>query len=66
MKLTLKVKGFNMIEGIVTVKFIDGETLCFSDVEDFGYKMGNTIVYVRQNGLSSFFNASQVKYIGRV
>lgn len=55
-----------MIDGIVTVKFIDGETLCFSDVEDFGFKRDYAIVYVQQNGLNSFFNASQVKYIGFV
>lgn len=55
-----------MIKGIVTVKFIDGETLCFSDVDDYGFNRDYGVVYVQQNGIRSFFNSSQVKYIGRV
>ena len=55
-----------MIEGIVTIKFIDGEKLCFSDVEDYGFSSGQMVVYVKRNGIKAFFVASQVKYIGVV
>lgn len=55
-----------MIDGIVTVKFIDGETLCFSNVDDYGFTEDSGVIYVKRNGIKAFFLASHVKYIGVV
>lgn len=49
----------------VRVVFIDGETISFDSVTQYGITDDNVAYYVVRSGYKMFFNINQVKYIGR-
>ena len=49
---------------IIKVKFIDGEELTISDVEDYG-QTDDGDYYLTRFGYDMYFTARQIKYIGR-
>lgn len=49
----------------VKIKFIDDSEMVISDAEGYGYNADSQSYYVIRFGYRMFFNASQVKYIGR-
>lgn len=49
---------------ILKIKFIDGEELVISDVEDWG-ETDSGDYYLTRFGFDTYFSAKQIKYIGR-
>lgn len=47
------------------IVFVDNDTLILEDVSEYKYHTDIGAYVVAKNGYNQFFNANQIKYIGR-